>query len=160
MDKKDAEAIMRYYAQLPRMIRDTERELAELEQEYNPLRSAGMDGMPKAAGNGDSTADLATKLADRDMLGRIHAAETKIIVMRQDRDDIENALREVHSVHKTILVCRYVKGHSWAATAIRAGYSASHARRLKGRALEMLGNALDEGPMPGELAARARDARI
>lgn len=109
---------------------------------------------------GDSTADLAAKLADRDTLGRIRAVETRLVVMRQDRDDIERALREVHRVHKTILICHYVKGHTWTATAIQAGYSPSHTRRLKSRALEMLGHSLDEGPMPGELVARARDAHI
>ena len=160
MELKDAAAVMLYYAQLPRMIRETTRELGELEEQYNPIRSAGMDGMPKAAGNGDRTADLATKMADRDTLGRIRAVETRLVVMRQDRDDIERALREVHRVHKTILVCHYVKGHTWTATAIQAGYSQSHTRRLKSRALEMMGNALDEGPMPGELVARARDAHI
>lgn len=160
MELKDAEAVMLYYAQLPRMIRETTRELGELEEQYNPIRSAGMDGMPKAVGNGDRTADLATKMADRDALGRIRAVETRLVVMRQDRDDIERALREVHRVHKTILVCHYVKGHTWTATAIQAGYSQSHTRRLKSRALEMMGNALDEGPMPGELVARARDAHI
>lgn len=160
MELKDAEAVMLYYAQLPRMIRETIRELEELEEQYNPIRGTGTDGMPKAAGNGDSTADLAAKLADRDTLGRIRAVETRLVVMRQDRDDIERALREVHRVHKTILICHYVKGHTWTATAIQAGYSPSHTRRLKSRALEMLGHSLDEGPMPGELVARARDTHI
>ena len=158
MNAAEAEIVMQYYAQLGKMRRWVKMEAEELEAEYSTLRGGSMDGMPKAGG-ADVVCDAAVKMAEDGTADRLRELAVKEAVLRQDQDDVRRALMGLRDVYRQVLVLRYEKKRRWTAIGEAVKYSESQTRRMKTRALEMLAEGLAEGPMPGELLARARAAR-
>ena len=60
----EAEAILKYYADIPQRIEIIRRQCAALNDEIDPMRGMGADGMPHGGSHGDSTAMMACKMEE------------------------------------------------------------------------------------------------
>ena len=158
MTAAEAETIIKYYADIAGQQRAIARERAELDMQYSPLRGNALDGMPHAAGNGDSTAQLALRMADTDTARRLCELDVREAVLLEDKAAIRAALDRLNSRHKELLATRFIDGHNWELVACRIGLSRRQTIRVSVVALTRLGVMLDEVPMAGEILARARDA--
>ena len=159
MTTAEAETIIRYYADIAGQQRTIARERAELEASYDPLHGNAPDGMPHAAGNGDSTAEKALKMAETDTARRLCELDVRAGILADDGAVIRAALDRLNSRHKTLLVTRYIDGHNWEFVACRVGLSRRQTIRVSVVALGRLGAVLEDAPMAAEILARARDAR-
>ena len=56
MKVHEAEAILKYYADIPQRIEIIRRQCTALSDEVDPMRGMGTDGMPRGGTPGDSTA--------------------------------------------------------------------------------------------------------
>lgn len=159
MTAAEAETIIRYYADIAGQKRTIARERAALEASYDPLHGNALDGMPHAAGNGDSTAEKALKMAETDTARRLCELDVRAGILADDGAVIRAALDRLNSKHKTLLVTRYIDGHNWEFVACRVGLSRRQTIRVSVVALTRLGALLQDEPQAGEILARARDAR-
>lgn len=159
MTTAEAETIIRYYADIAGQQRTIARERAALEASYDPLHGNAPDGMPHAAGNGDSTAEKALKMAETDTARRLCELDVRAGILADDGAVIRAALDRLNSRHKTMLVTRYIDGHNWEFVACRVGLSRRQTIRVSVVALGRLGAVLEDAPMAAEILARARDAR-
>ena len=60
MKVHEAEAILKYYADIPQRIEIIRRQCTALSDEVDPMRGMGTDGMPRGGTPGDSTAAMET----------------------------------------------------------------------------------------------------
>lgn len=141
-----------------RQQRAIARERMTLDAEYNPLRGNALDGMPHAAGNGDSTAQKAMRMADTDTARRLCELDVRESVLQEDKALIRAVLDRLNSKHKELLATRYIDGHNWEFTACRVGLSRRQTIRVSVVALTRLGALLQDEPQAGKILARARDA--
>jgi len=160
MMQGDTVTVLEYYGEIPRKMRAIRREALELGDSYNVLRGATLDGMPYSRTPGDSTAAVAVRAAADGTKERLRELEARRIVLKGDGERIREQLDRLKNVYKTILICRYVNGHKWRQVAWKVGYSEVQAKRLARRAVERLGELMDDMPMAEEILSRARDARV
>lgn len=110
MQAEEAKMILRYLGGIEAQLYDVNRELAELQDRYNPIKGMDMDGMPHGTTPGDSTASLAVKLADSSE--EYKRTENRLLVRRgvllADRDNIRDQLDRMNGDYKIILRGRYV----------------------------------------------------
>ena len=125
-----------YYKAIPGMLRLMRQERAELEGNYYGLR--GLE-------NG-----VSERLAE--------IAETER-VLSEDEACIRACLDALNGKYKEVIVMRYVRGYSWAKISARLGTADSTARDWHTRAMERLGEVLEELPEAEALARRASRAR-
>lgn len=64
MKTHEAEAILKYCADIPRRLTIIRRQCATLDDEVDTLKGINMDGMPGGGRPGDSTAAMACKMDD------------------------------------------------------------------------------------------------
>ena len=62
MKVHEAEAILKYYADIPQRIEIIRRQCTALSDEVDPMRGMGTDGMPRGGTPGDSTAAMACRM--------------------------------------------------------------------------------------------------
>ena len=166
MQAEEAKMILRYLGGIEAQLYDVNRELAELQDRYNPIKGMDMDEMPHGTTPGDSTASLAVKLADSSE--EYERTENRLLVRRgvllADRDNIRDQLDRMNGDYKIILRGRYVYPQKslqrgWTNIAAELGVKEITAQRKEKVALAILGPMLDEMPMAEEILLRAYDAR-
>ena len=69
MKVHEAEAILKYYADIPQRIEIIRSQCTALSDEVDPMRGMGTDGMPRGGTPGDSTAAMACRM-DEDVYKR------------------------------------------------------------------------------------------
>ena len=62
MKVHEAEAILKYYADIPQRIEIIRRQCTALSDEVDPMRGMGTDEMPRGGTPGDSTAAMACRM--------------------------------------------------------------------------------------------------
>ena len=80
-------------------------------------------------------------------------------VLSGDEACIRACLDALNGKYKEVIVMRYVRGYSWAKISARMGTADSTARDWHTRAMERLGEVLEELPEAEALARRASRAR-
>ena len=158
MTAAEAEIIIKYYADIAGQQRAIMRERAALDAEYSPLRGNAPDGMPHAAGNADTTAQKAMRMADTDTARRMSELEVRESDLQEDFVLFRAVMAFLFFKHKELLATRYIDGHNWEVTACRVGLSRRQTIRVSVVALTRLGVLLQDEPQAGEILARARDA--
>lgn len=120
-------------------VRDAERELKRLEQEYAQaradilqLRSIQYDA-DKVSGN--KIGDLSDAIASIEgYAGRLNAQWDKLIKLRED------AKRQIDTMqdgrYREVLTLRYIRGQSWEQVAVTMGYDYYYVHKLHGAALK------------------------
>ena len=77
-----------------------------------------------------------------------------------DQEDIRGCLDVLKGEYKRLIFARYQDRCSWAKLAVQNGVPDRTIRRWHDRAVDRLGEALEEVPMIDELLGRASRARV
>lgn len=156
---ENVKQIALYYKEIPGMLRLLRQERQELEEEYNCLRGTGNDGMPRGSSPGKPTESLGLLAAEAGTGKRLDEIKRKEKLLMDDEARIRGCLDALNGRYKQVIMLRYVYGYSWAKTGVRINAPDSTARNWHDKAMERFGEALEELPGVGELAARASRAR-
>ncbi len=160
MRRENVKTVIAYYFGIPAQKRLLDRERAELEAEYNGLRGTSYDAAPHGSTPGKPTEELAEQVDTRNVWGRLEAISVRRCILEADRETIQGCLDAIKGEYKSLILCRYRNGYSWPKIAVKMGTTERTVKRWNEKALERLGEALDEVPMPDELLGRAARARI
>lgn len=151
--------IVKYYGGIPEAIKLLKRERDALEDEYNGLGGLAMDGMPHSSAPGNPTEALAVRVIENGVKNRLQEIGVQVEVLEGDAANIRGALDAVNGKYKSVIIMRLIRGYSWTKISGKLGVPDSTARNWHGRAVERLGEVLEEVPMVDELAERATRAR-
>ena len=160
MRRKQVKTIIVYYSGIPGMVKLLERERLELEDEYNGLRGTSLDGMPHSHTPGKPTEELALRMETKNTWARIQEIDVKEQVLHMDAAISRDCLDALNGKYKSLVRMKYLDGYSWAKSSVSLGAPDGTIRRWNDRALERLGEVLDDAPMVGEILGRASRARV
>ena len=159
MRSETVKHIVKYYGGIPEAIKLLKRERDALEDEYNGLGGLAMDGMPHSSAPGNPTEALAVRVIENGVKNRLQEIGVQVEVLEGDAANIRGALDAVNGKYKSVIIMRLIRGYSWTKISGKLGVPDSTARNWHGRAVERLGEVLEEVPMVDELAERATRAR-
>lgn len=142
----DVKRIALYYKAIPGMLHLLRQERAELEEEYNGLGSTAADGTPHGSSPGKPTEELGLRALENGTGERLAQIAEQERVLLEDQAVIRVCLDGLNSKYKQLVLMRYVRGYSWAKIGVRLGTPDSTARSWHERAMERLGEALEETP--------------
>lgn len=160
MRRKDVKTMVTYYFGIPSMIQPLKGERAELESQYDSLRGMSYDGAPHSSSPGKPTEELAARLDERNVHNRLEEISVRESVLLMDRECIRGCMDVLRGEYKMLLCAKYRDGCSWTKISVRNGKPERTVRRWHDRALDRLGEALEEMPMADEILARASRARV
>lgn len=160
MRSETVKHIVKYYGGIPEAIKLLKRERDALEDEYNGLGGLAMDGMPHSSAPGNPTEALAVRVIENGVKNRLQEIGVQVEVLEGDAANIRGALDAVNGKYKSVIIMRLIRGYSWTKISGKLGVPDSTARNWHGRAVERLGEVLEEVPMVDELAERATRAYI
>ncbi|MBD5098148.1 MAG: hypothetical protein HDT35_01090 [Clostridiales bacterium] len=159
MRRKDVKRVIAYYFGIPEMRALLADERAELEAEYNGLRGTSYDGTPHGSMPGKPTETLAVRVDARNVRNRLEEIAVRDHVLVVDRENIQGCLDVLKGEYKKLIVAKYRDRYSWVRIAVSNGVPDRTARWQHDKALDRLGEALEEVPMADELLGRASRAR-
>lgn len=142
------------------MRKEFTAERVRLESEYDGLRGTSYDGVPHSSTPGKPTEELAAKLEANNTWGRIQEISVKMQVLQADKATIRGCLDALNGRYKSLLNMKYFRRYSWAKISVSMGTSEATARRWNDKAIDRLGELLDDTPMVEELLGRASRARV
>ena len=141
MREKNVKEIVRYYYEIPEMVRLLKTEQREQESLYDTLKGTGGDGMPGGGGPGKPVEAAVIRLDERGDYERLQEIHVRL----------RGCLDGLSGKYKSILQLRHKCHHSWANISVRMGAPDSTVRNWYDKAVLCLGEALDEVPMAEEL---------
>lgn len=159
MKVHEAEAIIKYYADIPRRVEIIRRQCAALSDEVDPMRGMGTDAMPRGGVPGDSTAMMACKMEELGIGDRLRQLEQQRAVLLEDQRTIQEQMNCLDSGHNLILSEFYVGHKKWKEVQVKIPYSIQHLKYLRNMALSALGRGLERLPECAALLSRACNAR-
>ena len=159
MEHRVVKEIVSYYQAVPAMVRLLKAERRELEEEYNGLQGMNMDGMPHGTTPGKPVESMVETLDENHTADRLKVVAVKIQILEMDADAIKSCLDALNGRYKTLIIMRYSRGYSWAHISLEMGVPDSTVRNWHDKAMERLGEVLEDVPMVDELAGRASRAR-
>ena len=127
--------------------------------EYDGLRGTSYDGVPHSSMPGKPTEELAARMEARNVRNRLEEIEVRDHVLVRDREIIQGCLDVLKGEYKKLIVSKYRDRYSWARIAVSNGVPDRTARWQHEKALDRLGEALEDVPMVDELLGRASRAR-
>lgn len=160
MRRRDVKTVIAYYFEIPDMRKGFTAERARLESEYDGLRGTSYDGVPHSSTPGKPTEMLAIKMEESNAWGRIQEIGVKVQVLQADEATIRGCMDALNGRYKSLLNMKYFRRYSWAKISASLGTPEATARRWNDKALDRLGELLDDTPMVEELLGRASRARI
>ncbi len=160
MRRKDVKTVIAYYYGIPAMRAELAVERAELENEYNGLRGTSLDGMPHSPMPGKPTEELAERVVTKNVWGRLEAISVRVRVLETDLEKIQGCLDALKGEYKRLILYHYQNGYSWAKIALKFGVPERTIYRMNDKALDRLGELLEETPMVEEILGRASRARV
>ena len=160
MRRKDVKTVITYYFGIKAMRKVLAVEWAELEDEYNGLRGMSFDGAPHSSAPGKPTEELAAQVDERNVWDRMEEISVRDRVLVMDQEDIRGCLDVLKGEYKRLIFARYRDRCSWAKLAVQNGVPDRTIRRWHDKAVDRLGEALEEVPMVDELLGRASRARV
>ena len=156
MKTHEAEAILKYCADIPRRLTIIRRQCATLDDEVDTLKGINMDGMPGGGLPGDSTAAMACKMDELGIGDRLRSLERQQALLKSDEALIRGQIDRLDSVHNLILTEYYIGHKKWAEVQVDAGYSIQHLKRLRNVALLAFGRGMERLPECPALLYHAR----
>ncbi|MDE6455004.1 MAG: hypothetical protein K2L38_03645 [Dysosmobacter sp.] len=160
MRRKDVKTVIAYYFGIPAMRGILADEWAELEDEYNGLRGTFYDGMPHSSTPGKPVEELAERADAGNVWGKLETIAVRVHVLETDREKIQDCLNAINGEYTRLILYRYRDKYSWVKIAAKMGITERTAKRWGERALDRLGEALEEVTMPDEILGRASRARV
>lgn len=155
MREKNVKKVIRYYYEIPDMMRLLRQEQWEQENLYSPLKSVETNGMPGGGGPGDPTETAVIKLDELGVYERLQEIRVKLLVLQGDAAAVRGCMDGLSYKYKSILQWRYKCHYSWGSISVRMGTPDSTVRSWHDKAILCVGEALDEVPMVEELLRRA-----
>ena len=155
----EVKTVLTYYRKIPAMARILRQERKELEEAYNSLGAAPIDGMPHGRTLGRPTERLGLAMAGIRCGARLQEIAVELETLEGDAAAIRVYLDALNGEYKRLVLLRYVNGYSWARISVSMEAPDSTVRYWHKKALERLGEVLEEAPMAGELLGRASRAR-
>ena len=92
MKVHEAEAILKYYADIPQRIEIIRRQCTALSDEVDPMRGMGTDGMPRGGTPGDSTAAMACRMDELGIGDQLRQLELQRAVLLEDQNIIRGQM--------------------------------------------------------------------
>lgn len=160
MQRKDVKTIIAYFYGIPVQRRLLDQKRAELEEEYNGLRGTAYDGMPHGSTPGKPVEELAGRVDARNVRGKMEMVAVRVHILETDREKIQDCLNAINGEYTRLILYRYRDKYSWVKIGEKLGITERTAKRWGERALDRLGEALEEMPMPDEILGRALRARV
>ena len=109
MKVHEAEAILKYYADIPQRIEIIRRQCTALSDEVDPMRGMGTDGMPRGGTPGDSTAAMACRMDELGIGDQLRQLERQRAVLLEDQNIIRGQMNRLDSGHNLILTEFYIE---------------------------------------------------
>ena len=159
MRSETVKHIVKYYGGIPEAIKLLKRERDALEDEYNGLGGLAMDGMPHSSAPGNPTEALAVRVIENGVKNRLQEIWVRGEVVGGGGAGVGGAVGAVDGECRSVMIMRLIRGYSWTKISGKLGVPDSTARNWHGRAVERLGEVLEDVPMVDELAERATRAR-
>lgn len=160
MRRRDVKTMIAYYFEIPDMRKGLTAEQACLESEYDGLHGASYDGVPHSSTPGKPTEELAARVDTNNTRRRIQEIGVKVQVLQADEAMIRGCMDALNGRYKSLLNMKYFRRYSWAKISASLGTPEATARRWNDKALDRLGELLDDTPMVEELLGRASRARV
>ena len=160
MQKEQVEAIIMYYHEIPNMMKLLRKEQADLEEEYCGLHGTPVDSLPCGSTPGNPTLTLVERAEEKSIAYRLQEIDIKAQVLSADRAMIRGCMDSLLGRYKRMLYLRSPGGYSWARISAEIGVPDTTVRRWYGKAVERLGEALEDVPMVEEILGRASRARV
>lgn len=160
MRRKDVKTVIAYYFGIPAMRVLLAEERVELENEYNGLHGTSVDGVPHSSAPGNPTETLAARVEARNVRNRMEEISVRDHVLVMDWEIIQGCLDVVKGEYKRLILLKHRDRCSWARMAVQNGVPDRTIRRWYDKAVDRLGEALEEVPMVDELLGRASHARV
>ena len=152
MKVHEAEAILKYYADIPQRIEIIRRQCTALSDEVDPMRGMGTDGMPRGGTPGDSTAAMACRMDELGIGDQLRQLEQQRAVLLGDQRIIQGQMNRLDSGHNMILTEFYISHKKWHEVKQNLKY-------LRNVALAQLGRNLERLPECAALLSRALNTR-
>lgn len=160
MTRKETKIIIGYYSDISNMMAMLREERSELEDlHYNALGAAAADGMPHAGTPGKPVEGIAITAAEKGVGERLAEIAKRLVILAEDAHDIRACMDGIGSRYNRILSMRYGCKDSWGKISASLGTPDSTVRSWHNRALDIIGEALDNVPTIGEIWGRASRAR-
>ena len=159
MRRKDVKTVIAYYFGIPAMRALLADERAELEDEYDGLRGTSYDGAPHSSTPGKPTEELAARVDARNVRNRLEEIAVRDHVLVRDREIIQGCLDVLKGEYKRLIFSKYRDKYSWAQIAVRNGVPERTAHWRHDKAMDRLGEAMEEVLMVDELLGRASRGR-
>lgn len=159
MRRKDVKKVIAYYFGIPAMRALLANEREELETEYDGLRGTSYDGAPHSSTPGKPTEALAIQTDARNVRNRLKGISVRDHVLVRDREIIQGCLDVLKGEYKRLIFSKYRDRYSWAQIAVQNRVPDRTARWWHDKAIDRMGEALEEVPMMDELLGRASRAR-
>ncbi len=118
------------------------------------------DGMPHSSTPGKPTEELAERVDARNVRGRLEAVSVRAHVLEADREKVQDCLDAIKGEYKRLIFAKYRDKYSWPKIAATIGVQERTVYRWHDKALDRMGEALEETPMAEELLGRASRARV
>lgn len=99
------------------------------------------------------------RVIENGVKNRLQEISVQVEVLEGDAANIRGALDAVNGKYKSVIIMRLIRGYSWTKISGKLGVPDSTARNWHGRAVERLGEVLEDVPMVDELTERATRAR-
>ena len=160
MRRKDVKTIIAYFYGIPAQRRLLDQKRVELEEEYNGLRGTPYDGMPHSFTPGKPVEELVGRIDARNVREKLEMVAVRVHILETDREKIQDCLNAINGKYTRLILYRCRDKYSWVKTGEKLGITERTAKRWGERALERLGEALEEMPMPDEILGRASRARV
>ena len=160
MRRKDMKTIIAYFYGIPAQRRLLDQQRAELEDEYDGLRGTSLDGMPHSSTPGKPVEVLAERVDAGDVWGKLEAVAVRVHVLEADREKIQDCLSAINGEYTRLIQYHYRDKYSWVKIGLKLGIKERTVKRWHDRALDRLGEALEEVSMPDEILGRASRARV
>ena len=159
MKVHEAEVILKYYADIPQRIEIIRRQCAALNDEIDPMRGMGTDGMPHGGAPGDSTAAMACRMEELGIGEQLRQLERQKEILLKDQHTIQVQMNWLDSGHNLILTEFYISHKKWHEVQQKVPYSVQHLKYLRNVALAQLGRNLERLPECAALLSRALNTR-
>lgn len=145
MTKESAKNIAIYFANIPDMLNYERSWKQKMENEYyNNIKSPGLEGMPQVATTGKPTESQGIKAAEADAGSALKKRDERIELLQADMNRINAAIDVMNGKYKKVILWRHVFKYSWPKISILFSQPESTVRYWYDKALERLGEVLEE----------------
>lgn len=138
MENWEVEEILKFYKYIDLDIKITKEALEKYEDKYDTTGAIRYDGMPHGSNTGDTTSELAMRIAGTDTAERIEKCKDRLQELQMLKNEISKEIDSMLPLHKAIICGFYIKGKKWEHIAEQINYSVRQSKNIRCVALKVL----------------------